>query len=130
MKQKEKTIQKAKRFVRKQLIKLFNNYPKIERAFDICDGIFQKLMLGYIIAIVLLMFILLGVAYTTLPDEIKEPFSPIISIIITAILIPFFLKAYSRKKETELKQFENNKELYLGITKILNPIVLNKTFTT
>ncbi len=115
---------------KKRLINFFNNYPKIERAFDICDGIFQKLMLGYIIAIVLLLFILFGVAYTTLPDEIKEPFSPVISIIITAILIPFFLNVYSRKKENESKQFETNKELYLELTKILNPIVLDKTFTT
>ena len=126
MKRNEKTTQKVKCFVKRHLIKFFNNYPKIERAFDICDGIFQKLMFGYIIAIVLLLFILFGVAYTTLPDEIKEPFSPVISIVITAILIPFFLNVYSRKKENESKQFETNKELYLELTKILNPIVFIK----
>lgn len=130
MKQKKKITQKVKRFVKRQLIKLFNNYPKIERAFDICDGIFQKLMLGYVIAIVLLLFILFGVAYTTLPYEIKETFSPVISIILTAIVIPFLLSVYSHKKENESKKFEYNKDLYLELTKILTPIVLDKTFTT
>lgn len=130
MKKTNKHKNKIILYFKKRLINFFNNYPKIERAFDICDGIFQKLMFGYIIAIVLLLFILFGVAYTTLPDEIKEPFSPVISIVITAILIPFFLNVYSRKKENESKQFETNKELYLGLTKILNPIVLDKTFTT
>ena len=87
-------------------------------------------MLGYIIAIILLLFILFGVAYTTLPEQIKDTFSPIISIVITAIVIPFLLSVYNRKKENELKQFENNKELYLELTKILTPIVLDKTFTS
>ncbi len=130
MKHTEKIIPKVKHFLKKQLIKLFNNYPKIERTFDICDEIFQKLMLGYIIAIILLLFILFGVAYTTLPEQIKDTFSPIISIVITAIVIPFLLSVYNRKKENELKQFENNKELYLELTKILTPIVLDKTFTS
>lgn len=101
MKQKENLTNKIKHFFKKQVIKLFNNYPRIERAFDICDEIFQKLILGYIVDVVLLLLILFGVVYATLPNEIKEPFSPVISIIITAILIPFFLNAYSRKKEND-----------------------------
>lgn len=129
MNQRKKRNNKIKICLKNQLIKIFNNYPKIERGFDIFDEIFQKLMLGYIISTVLLVFILCGVIYTSLPAEIKNSFSPVISIIITAIIIPFFLSVYNRRKENESRLFESNKTLYLELTKILEPIVFNKTFT-
>jgi len=128
MKQNEKTTGKVKYFVKRQLIKFFNNYPKIERAFDICDGIFQKLMLGYIFFAGFLVFLLGWISYYTLPDEIKNTFSPVISVILTAIVIPFFLNIYNRKKENEGKQFENNREMYSALTKILFPVILSKNF--
>ncbi len=116
--------------LKKRLINFFNNYPKIERALDLYDEFFQKILPGYVIAIILMLFILFGIAYNSLPSEIKAPFSPVISIIITAILIPFFLSIYNRKKENETKLFENNKELYLKFSKILLPILFEQTFTS
>ena len=37
---------------------------------------------------------------------------------------------YNRKQENEAKQFENNRDMYLAVTRILLPVVVNKTFNT
>ena len=111
-------------------IKFLDKHPKIEIAYDFVDGIFQKLMIGYILFAGFLFFLLLWISYYTLPNEIKNTFSPVISVTLTAIVIPFFLNIYNRKKENEVKQFENNRDMYLAITRILLPVVLSKTFDT
>ena len=124
---KETFINLGKSFIAR-CIKFLNEHPIIEIAYDFVDGIFQKLMLGYILVAGFLFFLLVCISYYTLPDEIKNTFSPVISVILTAIVIPFFLNIYNRKKENEGKQFENNREMYSALTKILFPVILSKNF--
>lgn len=126
---KENFIKKRKKLIAK-CIKYFDEHPKIEIAYDFVDEIFQKLMIGYILIAGFLFFLLWWVSYYTLPNEIKNTFSPVISVTLTAIVIPFFLNIYNRKKENEAKQFENNRDMYLAVTRILLPVVVNKTFNT
>lgn len=111
------------------IVKFLIDHPVIEIGIDIMDTIFQKLMLWYAIALVILICSMFVIVSSTLPEEIKETFSPIISVLITALIIPFFLNYCNHRKENEVKQFENNKELYIELGKILLPIITDKTIT-
>ncbi len=111
------------------IVKFLIDHPGIEIGIDIMDTIFQKLMLWYAIALVILICSMFVIVSSTLPEEIKETFSPIISVLITALIIPFFLNYCNHRKENEVKQFENNKELYIELVKILLPIITDKTIT-
>lgn len=114
---------------KEKFIKFLIDHPGIEIGIDIMDTIFQKLMLWYAIALVILICSMFVIVSSTLPEEIKETFSPIISILITALIIPFFLNFCNHRKENEVKQFENNKDLYIELVKILLPIITDKTIT-
>ena len=111
------------------VVKLFIDHPGIEIGIDIMDTIIQRLMLGYAIVLVILICSMFVIVSSTLPEEIKETFSPIISVFITALIIPFFLNFCNHRKENEVKQFENNKDLYIELVKILLPIITDKTIT-
>lgn len=111
------------------IVKFLIDHPGIEIGIDIMDTIFQKLMLWYAIALVILICSMFVIVSSTLPEEIKENFSPIISVLITALIIPFFLNYCNHRKENEVKQFENNKDLYIELVKILLPIITDKTIT-
>ena len=114
---------------KEKFIKFLIDHPGIEIGIDIMDTIFQKLMLWYAIALVILICSMFVIVSSTLPEEIKETFSPIISVLITALIIPFFLNFCNHRKENEVKQFENNKDLYIELVKILLPIITDKTIT-
>ena len=75
---------------KEKFIKFLIDHPGIEIGIDIMDTIFQKLMLWYAIALVILICSMFVIVSSTLPEEIKETFSPIISVLITALIIPFF----------------------------------------
>lgn len=112
--------------LKQKLVTFLIKHPKLEMIFDILDAIFQKLMLGYIVIVSILFLVVLTATYYTLPAEIKDTFSPIISAFLTAIVIPFLLNFYNRRKDNEIKRFENNKGLYLEIVKLLFPMVAKR----
>lgn len=114
---------------KEKFVKFLIDHPGIEIGIDIIDTIIQRLMLWYAIVLVILICSMFVIVSSTLPEEIKETFSPIISVFITALIIPFFLNFCNHRKENEVKQFENNKDLYIELVKILLPIITDKTIT-
>ena len=110
------------------IVKFLIDHPGIEIGIDIMDTIFQKLMLWYAILLGVLLCIALDIIFSK-TTEITASVSPIISVLITALIIPFFLNYCNHRKENEVKQFENNKELYIELIKILLPIITDKTIT-
>ena len=113
---------------KEKFIKFLIDHPGIEIGIDIMDTIIQKLMLGYSILLGVLLCIALDIIFSK-TTEITASVSPIISVLITALIIPFFLNYCNHRKENEVKQFENNKELYIELIKILLPIITDKTIT-
>lgn len=112
--------------LKQKIVTFLIKHPKLEMIFDVLDAIFQKLMLGYVVVVSILFLVVLTATYYTLPTEIKDTFSPIISAVLTAIVIPFLLTFYNRRKDNEIKRFENNKVLYLEIVKLLFPMVTKR----
>lgn len=113
---------------KEKFIKFLIDHPGIEIGIDIMDTIIQKLMLGYSILLGVLLCIALDIIFSK-TTEITASVSPIISVLITALIIPFFLNYCNHRKENEVKQFENNKDLYIELVKILLPIITDKTIT-
>lgn len=113
---------------KEKFIKFLIEHPGIEIGIDIMDTIFQKLMLWYAILLGVLFCIALDIIFSK-TTEITGSVSPIISVLITALIIPFFLNYCNHRKENEVKQFENNKDLYIELVKILLPIITDKTIT-
>lgn len=113
---------------KEKFIKFLIDHPGIEIGIDIMDTIFQKLMLWYAILLGVLLCIALDIIFFK-TTEITASVSPIISVLITALIIPFFLNYCNHRKENEVKQFENNKDLYIELVKILLPIITDKTIT-
>ena len=54
------------------IVKFLIDHPEIEIGIDIMDTIFQKLMLWYAIALVILICGMFVIVSSTLPEEIKE----------------------------------------------------------
>ncbi len=113
---------------KEKFIKFLIEHPGIEIGIDIMDTIFQKLMLWYAILLGVLLCIAVDIIFSK-TAEITASVSPIISVLITALIIPFFLNFCNHRKENEVKQFENNKDLYIELVKILLPIITDKTIT-
>lgn len=113
---------------KEKFIKFLIEHPGIEIGIDIMDTIFQKLMLLYAILLGVLLCIAVDIIFSK-TTEITGSVSPIISVLITALIIPFFLNYCNHRKENEVKQFENNKDLYIELVKILLPIITDKTIT-
>lgn len=113
---------------KEKVIKFLIDHPGIEIGIDIIDTIIQKLMLGYAILLGVLLCIALDIIFSK-TTEITQSVSPIISVLISALIIPFFLNFCNHRKENEVKQFENNKDLYIELVKILLPIITDKTIT-
>ena len=110
------------------IVKFLIDHPGIEIGIDIMDTIFQKLMLWYAILLGVLLCIAVDIIFSK-TAEITASVSPIISVLITALIIPFFLNFCNHRKENEVKQFENNKDLYIELVKILLPIITDNTIT-
>ena len=113
---------------KEKFVKFLIDHPGIEIGIDIIDTIIQRLMLGYSILLGVLLCIALDIIFSK-TTEFTAAVSPIISVLITALIIPFFLNFCNHRKENEVKQFENNKDLYIELVKILLPIITDKTIT-
>lgn len=113
---------------KEKFVKFLIDHPGIEIGIDIIDTIIQRLMLWYSILLGVLLCIALDIIFSK-TTEITASVSPIISVLITALIIPFFLNFCNHRKENEVKQFENNKDLYIELVKILLPIITDKTIT-
>lgn len=128
MNKKENWLKTKLKKGKEKFIKFLIDHPGIEIGIDIMDTIFQKLMLWYTILLGVLLCIALDIIFSK-TTEITASVSPIISVLITALIIPFFLNYCNHRKENEVKQFENNKDLYIELVKILLPIITDKTIT-
>ena len=72
----------------------------------------EKFGIIYLLIMLGLVAIVLLVSYCTLPEEIRDVFTPVVGGLFSLVIIPFILEERKHSREIKEKSFERNADLY------------------
>lgn len=105
--------------IRDKFILFINKHPNIIKYVDVIETINNKLLIGSIAVIIAIISLSIGVVYIKMPVDIRTEIASLFGIVLTAIIVPIYLKMIDKKYLLKQELLKNNKELYLELSSVL-----------
>ncbi len=134
-------IRKVNKYEKRQIEKINNinfiarvhkyrdEHPKFRVFLDLYTEVSNKMALVYGIMTIGFISMSVYLSYLTLPEDIRNITTPIFGFVLSSIIVPIYLSYLNRKKENEFNRFENNKELYDELSKIVVDLICKDAYT-